>query len=205
MDIFSLNPSIINQGRYLIVNMYDHLQSTLRAFSPGLFIIHNGNNDQPLNKASNKIAEEILNLAKSVKKTSSNIVISSIVTREDDCKTKVDKVNKMLEEICGKKGIPLIRNDNINPKRRLNRSRLHLNDTGVTVLVRNVRTFLTNFESKIDQGIHNDNSSPSSNGAEAFLNDIKKIKQQRVKNANNTIICYLIIGYINSSKQIYFC
>ena len=64
MDIFSLNPPVINQGRYLIVNMYDHLQSTLRAFSPGLFIIHVGNNDQPLNKASNKMAEEILNLAK---------------------------------------------------------------------------------------------------------------------------------------------
>ena len=104
----------------------------------------------------------------------------------------------MLEEICGKKGIPLIRNNNINPKRCLNRSRLHLNDTGITVLVRNVRTFLTNFEWKIDQGIHNDNSSPSSNGAKAFLNDIKKSKQQRVKNANNTIICYLIIGHINS-------
>ena len=126
--------------------MYDHLQSTLQAFSPGLLIIHAGNNDQPLNKASNKIAQEILNFAKSVKKTSSNIVISSIVTREDDYKTKVDKVNKMLEEICGKKGIPLIRNNNINPKRHLNRSRLHLNDTGVTVLVRNVKIFLTNFE-----------------------------------------------------------
>ena len=29
------------------------------------------------------------------------------------------------------------------------------------------------------------------NGADAFLNDIEKIKQQRVKNANNTIIGHL--------------
>ena len=128
------------------------------------------------------------------KKFSSNIVISDIVTREDGYKTKADEVNKILEEICGKKGIPLIRNNNINSKRHLNRSRLHLNDTGVSVLVRNFKTFLTNFEWQIDQGIQNDNSSPSLNGAEAFLNDIKKIKQQRVKNANNTIIGHLNIN-----------
>ena len=32
------------------------------------------------------------------------------------------------------------------------------------------------------------------NGAEAFLNDIKKIKQQRVKNTNNAIIGHLNIN-----------
>ena len=71
---------------------------------------------------------------------------------------------------------------------------MHLNDTGVSVLVRNSKTFLTDFEWQINQGIQNDNSSPSLNGAEAFLNDIKKIKQQRVKNANNTIIGHLNIN-----------
>ena len=43
-----------------------------------------------------------------------------------------------------------------------------------------LETFLTNFEWQIDQGIQND-SSPSLNGVKAFLNDIKKIKQHRVK------------------------
>ena len=50
---------------------------------------------------------------------------------------KADEVNKILEEIFGEKGIPLIRNKNINSKRHLNRSRLHLNETGVSVLVGN--------------------------------------------------------------------
>ena len=54
------------------------------------------------------------------------------MTREDGYKTKADEVNKILEEVCGKKGIPLIRNNNINSKRHLNRSRLHLNDTGLS-------------------------------------------------------------------------
>ena len=141
--------------------MYAHLKSTLPDFDSGLFIIHVGTNDLPLEKASNEIAEEIVNLAESVKKPSSNIVISDIVTREDGYK-----------KVCGKKGIPLIENNNISSKRYLNRSRLHLNDTGVSVLVRNFKTFLTNFEQQIHQGTQNDNSSPSFNGAEAFLNGI---------------------------------
>ena len=59
----------------------------------------------------------------------------------------------------------LIQNSNINPKRHLNRSRPHLNDTGVSVLIRNFRNFLTDFEWQIDQGIQNNISSPSMNGA----------------------------------------
>ena len=62
-------------------------------------------------------------------------------------------MNKILEEICGKKGIPLIRNNNINSKRHLNKSKLQLNDTEVSALVRNFKTFLTNFEWQFDQDI----------------------------------------------------
>ena len=92
----------------------------------------------PLNKTSNEIAQEIVNLVETgKKKPSSNIIISNIVTPKDDYKTNANEVNKILEEICGKKGIPLIWNNNINSKRYLNRGRLHLNDTGLSVLVRN--------------------------------------------------------------------
>ena len=122
--------------------MSDHLKPTLRDFNLGLFIIHVGTNDLPLNKTSNEIAEEIVNLAESVKKPSSSIVISDFVTREDGYKTKADEVNKILEEIFDKKSIPLIRNNNINSNRNLNWSRQHLNDTGVSVLVRDFKTFL---------------------------------------------------------------
>ena len=128
------------------IDMYDHLKPTLRDFNPGLFIIHVGTNDLSLNKTSNEVAEEIVSLAESVKKPSSNIVVSDIVTHEDGYKTKVDEVNKILEEIFGKKGTPLIRNNNINSKRHINRSRLHLNDTGVSALVRRFKAFLANFE-----------------------------------------------------------
>ena len=55
-----------------------------------------------------------LNLAKSVKANSSNIVISNIVTREVDENSKADEVNEILEEMCREKVISLIRNNNIN-------------------------------------------------------------------------------------------
>ena len=40
------------------------------------------------------------------------------------------------------------------------------------------------------------------NGAESSLNDIKKIKQQRVKNANNTIIGHLNIKPLAFAEEI---
>ena len=82
----------------------------------------------------------------------------------------------------------------MNSKRYLNRSRHHVNKTGVSVPLRNF-FFLTNFTRQIDQGIQNDNGSSSLNGAEAFLNDINA-----TKNANNTIIGHL---NINSFRNLF--
>ena len=65
------------------IDMYDHPKPTLRDFNPGLFIIHVDANNLPLNKTSNKIAEEIVTIAESAKKNSSNVVISDIVTRSN--------------------------------------------------------------------------------------------------------------------------
>ena len=77
------------------IDMYDHLTPTLQDFNPDLFIIHVRSNNTLLNKTSNEIAEEIINLAESVNKSSSNIAISNILICEDDYKFKADEVNKM--------------------------------------------------------------------------------------------------------------
>ena len=114
------------------IDMYDHPKPTLRDFNPGLFIIHADANNLPLNKTSNKIAEEIVTIAESAKKKQLKRFNFRHRNPFKHCnfrhgyKTKADEVNKILEEICGKKGIPLIRNNNINSKRHLNRTRLHL-------------------------------------------------------------------------------
>ena len=57
---------------------------------------------------------------------------------------KIDEVNAHLEEIFAEKDIAVITHSYINPKRHLNKSRLHLNDPGISVLVRNFGAFLTN-------------------------------------------------------------
>ena len=57
-------------------------------------------------------------------------------------KKKADEVNIFLEELCNANNIGMISHRNINPKRYVNRSRLHLNDADVSLFVRNFRDFL---------------------------------------------------------------
>ena len=61
------------------------------------------------------------------------------------------KINKkqmksILEVLCNANNVGMISHRNINPKRHLNRSRLHLNDARVSLFVRNFRDFLNNFD-----------------------------------------------------------
>ena len=95
--------------------MYDYIKPTQRDFKPEIFILHVGTNDLPLNKSPKEISED------------NKIIVSSIVCRADSFREKVGKVNAHLEEICAEKDIAIITHSNINPKRHLNKSRLHLN------------------------------------------------------------------------------
>ena len=80
-------------------------------------------------------------------KTENNkIIVSSTVCRADSFREKIGEVNAHLEEICAEKDIVIITHCNMNPKRHLNKSRLHLNDAGISVLVTNFKTFLTNLD-----------------------------------------------------------
>ena len=109
-----------------------------------MFVLHVGTNDLPLNKSPKKISEEIITVAELMKTENSKIIVSSIVCRADSFREKVDEVNAHLEEICAEKDIAIVTHGNINPKRHLNKSRSHLNDAGISVLVRNFKAFFTN-------------------------------------------------------------
>ena len=75
-------------------------------------------------------------------KTEDNkIIVSTIVCRADSFRVKVDEVNPHLEEICAKKDA---NNYSVNLKRHLDKNRLHLNDVGIAVLLRNFKASLTN-------------------------------------------------------------
>ena len=51
---------------------------------------------------------------------------------------------KVINEAGHEKNIPVINHSNINPKRHLNRSKLHFNNYGNSVFVKNIRNFLSN-------------------------------------------------------------
>ena len=73
----------------------------------------------------------------------------------------------------------IITHSNIKLKRHLNKSRLPLNDAGISVPVRDFQDFLTNLEWKE----HEDSVTDS-----VSSNDIIRIKKQRLDNVSNTII-----------------
>ena len=94
---------------------------------------------------------------------------------------------------------------NINVKRHLNRSNLHLNDNGISALVRNFKNFLNNFESVWLQSKHNllttghgSLSSENSESCFSINNDILRIRKERIDNALNTIIGDLNINSIRN-------
>ena len=78
---------------------------------------------------------------KSLKSDQNTVTISTIVPRDYNFIEKFTKVNKLLTLKCCEKGIPLILHDKINPKRHLNKSRLHFKNYGNATFVRNLKQF----------------------------------------------------------------
>ena len=123
-----------------------------------------------------------------------------MVPRDDACKKKPDEVNAKLEKLCKVNNIEIISHRNVNPKRNLNRGRLHFNNSGVSVLVRNFRDF---------DGIWCENKrSPVAYGFPSFKanlstisvrkDDLLEIQQQRMDHANNIFVDHLNINSIRN-------
>ena len=90
------------------------------------------------------ISSRITDTAKSLVTEKNKIVISNIVPRRDKYKEKGEILSKVINEACNKENIPVINLNNINPKRHLNRRKLHFNNYGNSVFVKNVRNFWIN-------------------------------------------------------------
>ena len=92
----------------------------------------------------------------------------------------------------------------INSKRHLNRSRLHLNDAGLSLFVWNFRDFLNNFDKTWLQNKHNLTAYSSlSYKANIYYkpmanSDFLEIQQQRVDNAKSIIEGHLNINSIKN-------
>ena len=126
-------------------DMEYYITPTKRDFDPGIYILPFDTNDIYLGGTTKEITEHIVNIVTSLKTKNNTVVISNIVLHGDSKKEKEEAVNKLLVNICQQKETSVIDHDDINTKRHLNKSRLHLNVHAKSVFVKNLRTFLKNF------------------------------------------------------------
>ena len=107
-------------------------------------------------------------------------------------------MNNLLEKACYQKQIGLIKHSNINTKRHLNRSKLHLNGYGKAVFIRNIRNYLTNLKRRNLQDNTGTLSSSLSLNNTLLDNDLLKIKKQRLEYPTTNIIGHLNINSVRN-------
>lgn len=120
-----------------ITDMKDHVRPTMRS-DPDLIVLHAGCNDLRSNKTAANIASDIINLTLQMKSEKNDVIISSIIARDDNPKLndKGKDVNVILKEKCEEYNILFIEHSNIQ-REHLNGSKLHLNYRGTVALANN--------------------------------------------------------------------
>ena len=118
------------------IGMTHHVKGCLQDTSPDFIILLHGTNDLNRNSTSEEIAYKILNLAASIKTSKNQVFVSGLVIRKDKLNKKGNEVNALLKNKCGIRQMSFIDNKNISLG-MLNKSRIHLNETGTTRLVNN--------------------------------------------------------------------
>ena len=107
-------------------------------------VIHVGTYDLSSDKEPKDIANDIMQLANSVKTDVNKVAVSNILLRKDKFNSKAKEVNTHLQDICSSNNLPLITNSNINPHRHINVKGLQLNSYGDNQLTRNFINFIKN-------------------------------------------------------------
>ena len=110
---------------------------------PNLIFLHVGTNELPTRrgqegKSEVQIAQEIIELANEIKESNIEVIISGLVALGDDYEEKRRKVNFVLADFCSENDYAFIEHENIDPRKHLNRSHLHLNKVGDSLLEGNL-------------------------------------------------------------------
>ena len=74
-----------------IVNMAHYIQPSVQP-EADLLVVHCGNNTLKEEKCAKDIANDIATLASSGKRTENDVIVSSIIGREDELKSKAEEV-----------------------------------------------------------------------------------------------------------------
>ena len=106
---------------------------------PDCIVLHVGTNDLgKRSKSEVEIAENIVNLAKNIERSGIKPVVSALVPRYDALEPKRVKVNFVLRDLCEENKISYTDHANIDPSKNLNRSKIHLNKSGVDIFTNNL-------------------------------------------------------------------
>ena len=98
------------------------------AHDPVQIAHESGTNDLSNKKLSEvKIAESIVNLAKSIEEEGVKVIVSGLIARGDYLETKRKRVNLIIADMCRDENFRFADHPNIEPLQHLNRSKLHLN------------------------------------------------------------------------------
>lgn len=123
-------------------DMYSYAQPSIER-KPNLILLHTGTNDlsSKINgkeKTEVQIAEEIIDLAKSISDKGIEVVISGLITRGDRYESKRKRVNFVLQDLCSENDFAFLEHNNIHADQHLNRSLIHLNRHGDNILGNNL-------------------------------------------------------------------
>ena len=105
---------------------------------PNKIIIDCGTNDLKSNKFDIEIATEIITLAKTIASKDIKVCVSGLIARGDMLEEKRVKTDLILSDMCCEEMITFMDNQNIEADRHLNRSNLHLNRNGDSILANNI-------------------------------------------------------------------
>ena len=112
-------------------SMKDYVKPCVREKYPDHIIMHVGTNY--LNSENNPgkaAAESIVDLAEGMVSEKRKIAVSGIIPKNDEWKKKAEEVNRHLNGMCKIASVDYIDNSSFNPKKHLNKSKLHLNEKG---------------------------------------------------------------------------
>ena len=125
------------------IDMADHIRPIVRR-KPDSIIIHVGTNSLRNSNSSRECADEIVDIGRMVDQEGISVAISSLTARADDndLAKRVKEVNKILRKFCRQNEWGFIDHNNITTDQHLNRSRLHLNRSGTSLLSQNFISYI---------------------------------------------------------------
>lgn len=125
------------------IDMADHIRPIVRR-KPDSIIIHVGTNSLRNSNSSRECADEIVDIGRMVDQEGISVAISSLTARADDSELakRVKEVNKILRKFCRQNEWGFIDHNNITTDQHLNRSRLHLNRSGTSLLSQNFISYI---------------------------------------------------------------